>query len=215
MVMEGAALLEDYSSSGGDAISFTTSSTDGVQVVPCVIRKKPRFAPKILKKKSTLNKISSEPNLKHVTFEIHVDLNYYVVRKNGEIGSAWDHVHDRSFTAPICAKARVCQVAARAKSAWPERVKKRCEVNAQTSPLLINFRAVQVEQLLAREGNVQDRNVARERLVVSLGGNSPKGKAVNYKLLKEQRKQQKADDAKKATGLKSMLQVNMKKKKKK
>ncbi|EYB82474.1 hypothetical protein Y032_0359g3426 [Ancylostoma ceylanicum] len=139
--MEGAALLEDYSSSGGDAISFTTSSTDGVQVVPCVIRKKPRFAPKILKKKSTLNKISSEPNLKHVTFE--------------------------------------------------------------------------VEQLLAREGNVQDRNVARERLVVSLGGNSPKGKAVNYKLLKEQRKQQKADDAKKATGLKSMLQVNMKKKKKK
>lgn len=31
-------------------------------------------------------------------------------------------------------------------------------------PLPLNF---QVEQLLAREGNVQDRSVARERLVVS------------------------------------------------
>ncbi|KAL6727194.1 hypothetical protein Aduo_009089 [Ancylostoma duodenale] len=133
--------LTSRKATGGDTISYTASSADGVQVVPCVIRKKSRFAPKILKKKSTLNKVSSEPNLKHVTFE--------------------------------------------------------------------------VEQLLAREGDVQDRNVARERLVVSLGGNLPKGKAVNYKLLKEQRKQQKADDAKKATGLKTMLQVNMKKKKKK
>ncbi|RCN47714.1 hypothetical protein ANCCAN_06178 [Ancylostoma caninum] len=89
----GPGPLEYAILKGGDAISYTAPSTDGVQVVPCVIRKKSRFAPKILKKKSTLNKISSEPNLKHVTFE--------------------------------------------------------------------------VEQLLAREGNIQDRNVARDRLVVS------------------------------------------------
>ncbi|KAK6013658.1 hypothetical protein OSTOST_21023, partial [Ostertagia ostertagi] len=53
-----------------DTISYKSAPTDDVQVVPCVIRKKPRFAPKILKKKSSLNKVSKEPNVKHVTFEV-------------------------------------------------------------------------------------------------------------------------------------------------
>ncbi|KAK5984994.1 hypothetical protein GCK32_002249 [Trichostrongylus colubriformis] len=52
-----------------DTISYKSTNADDVQVVPCVIRKKPRFAPKILKKKSSLNKVSKEPNVKHVTFE--------------------------------------------------------------------------------------------------------------------------------------------------
>ncbi|VDL69719.1 unnamed protein product [Nippostrongylus brasiliensis] len=108
-------------------------------VVPCVIRKKQRFAPKILKKKSSLNKISKEPNVKRVTFE--------------------------------------------------------------------------VEQLLTREGSVQDRNAARERLVVSLGGKMAKGKAMNYKLLKQERKHQKEEERKKATEMKALLRVNSAKKK--
>ncbi|ETN80008.1 hypothetical protein NECAME_02487 [Necator americanus] len=123
--------LNSRKPTGGDAMSFASSGAHDVQVVPCIIRKKPRFAPKILKKKSTSNKTSNEANLKHVTFEVSA-----------------------------------------------------------------------VEQLLAREGNVQDRNVARERLVMSLGGSAPKGKSVNYKLLKEHRKQQKAEDEKKVAGIK-------------
>ena len=49
---------------------FSISPTDDVQVVPCVIRKKSLFAPKILKKKKALNKVSNGANLKHVTFEV-------------------------------------------------------------------------------------------------------------------------------------------------
>ncbi|XGW15928.1 hypothetical protein V3C99_001409, partial [Haemonchus contortus] len=121
-----------------DTISYKPTSADDVQVVPCVIRKKPRFAPKILKKKSSLNRVPKEPNVKHVTFE--------------------------------------------------------------------------VEQLLSREGNIQDRNAARERLVMSLGGKAPKGKALNYKILKKERKKKKEDDAKKAAEMKALLRVNSAKK---
>ncbi|PIO71809.1 hypothetical protein TELCIR_06286 [Teladorsagia circumcincta] len=124
-----------------DTISYKPAPTDDVQVVPCVIRKKPRFAPKILKKKSSLNKVSKEPNVKHVTFE--------------------------------------------------------------------------VEQLLSREGSIQDRNAARERLVMSLGGKASKGRAVNYKVLKQERKEKKEEEAKKAAEMKALLRVNPAKKKRK
>ncbi|VDO31668.1 unnamed protein product [Haemonchus placei] len=69
-----------------------------------------------------------------------------------------------------------------------------------------------VEQLLSREGNIQDRNAARERLVMSLGGKAPKGKALNYKILKKERKKKKEDDAKKAAEMKALLRVNSAKK---
>ncbi|VDO90038.1 unnamed protein product [Heligmosomoides polygyrus] len=119
--------------------SRKTSSADGVQVVPCVIRKKLRFAPKILKKKSSINRIPKEPNVKRVTFE--------------------------------------------------------------------------VEQLLTREGSAQNRSVARERLVMSLGGKPQKGRAVNYKLLKKERKQQKEEEAKNASEMKALLRFSSTKKK--
>ncbi|KAK6015688.1 hypothetical protein OSTOST_18861 [Ostertagia ostertagi] len=127
-----------------DTISYKSAPTDDVQVVPCVIRKKPRFAPKILKKKSSLNKVSKEPNVKHVTFEVQ----------------------------------------------WASGV-------------------------VSREGNIQDRSAARERLVMSLGGKAPKGRAVNYKILKKERKEKKEEETKKAAEMKALLRVNPAKKKRK
>ncbi|KAK5969358.1 hypothetical protein GCK32_018310, partial [Trichostrongylus colubriformis] len=72
---------------------------------------------------------------------------------------------------------------------------------------------LQVEQLLSREGNLEDRSAARERLVMSLGGKAPKGKNMNYKILKKERKEKKESDARKAAEMKALLRVNSTKKK--
>lgn len=57
-----------------DTHPFPLAETENVQVqvVPCVIRSKGFVAPKILKKKSSINKLNKEPNLKKVTFEVRM-----------------------------------------------------------------------------------------------------------------------------------------------
>ncbi|VDM56973.1 unnamed protein product [Angiostrongylus costaricensis] len=122
-----------------DANSFKNTTANDVQLVPCVIRRK-HFAPKILKKKSSLNKIPKEASVKHVTFE--------------------------------------------------------------------------VEKMLVREGMGQERDAARDRLVVSLGGKEPKGRAVNYKVLKEEIKERKSERNKRTAEVKAVLRASMKRKKK-
>ena len=54
-----------------ETLPFPMAEVDNVQiqVVPCILKAK-NAAPKILKKKSSINKVNKEPNLKRVTFEV-------------------------------------------------------------------------------------------------------------------------------------------------
>ncbi|KAJ1350458.1 hypothetical protein KIN20_006251 [Parelaphostrongylus tenuis] len=97
----------------------------------------------------------------------------------------------------------------------PKILKKKSSFNKIPKETSVKHVTFEVEQLLVREGMVEDRSAARDRLVVSLGGKEPKGRAVNYKVFKEEQKERKSAQSKRSAEVKAVLRANMKNKKKK